>query len=142
MADVGFSMGIAGTEVAKEASSIILMDDNFASILKAMLWGRSVNDSVKKFLQFQLTVNITAVVVTFISATASSEQRSVLTAVQLLWVNLIMDSLAALALSTEPPTLDLLVHLLLIPKKNGLTINHCVPFNCRIVTQIAKGLHS
>jgi Ca2+-transporting ATPase len=51
MADVGFSMGIAGTEVAKEASSIILMDDNFSSILKAMMWGRCVGDSVKKFLQ-------------------------------------------------------------------------------------------
>ncbi|KAI9176036.1 plasma membrane calcium [Blastocladiella emersonii ATCC 22665] len=108
MADVGFSMGIAGTEVAKEASSIILMDDNFASIVKAILWGRSVNDSVRKFLQFQLTVNVTAVVVTFVSAVASSTQRSVLTAVQLLWVNLIMDSLAALALATEPPTAEML----------------------------------
>ncbi|UKZ83342.1 hypothetical protein TrVFT333_011150 [Trichoderma virens FT-333] len=61
-ADVGFSMGLSGTEVAKEASDIILMDDNFASIVKALGWGRAVNDSVKKFLQFQLTVNITAVV--------------------------------------------------------------------------------
>ncbi|TKA64562.1 hypothetical protein B0A49_08263, partial [Cryomyces minteri] len=59
-ADVGFSMGIAGTEVAKEASAIILMDDNFSSIVKALMWGRAVNDAVKKFLQFQLTVNITA----------------------------------------------------------------------------------
>ncbi|ORZ32387.1 hypothetical protein BCR44DRAFT_53905 [Catenaria anguillulae PL171] len=108
LADVGFSMGIAGTEVAKEASAIILMDDNFASIVKALLWGRSVNDSVRKFLQFQLTVNVTAVVVTFVSAVSSSEQRSVLTAVQLLWVNLIMDSLAALALATEPPSNEML----------------------------------
>ncbi|EGE03235.1 P-type calcium ATPase [Trichophyton equinum CBS 127.97] len=60
-ADVGFSMGIAGTEVAKEASAIILMDDNFNSIVKAIAWGRTVNDAVKKFLQFQITVNITAV---------------------------------------------------------------------------------
>src|SRR6266540_868220 len=60
LSNVGFSMGIAGTEVAKEASSIILMDDNFSSIVKAIMWGRSVNDSVKKFLQFQLTVNIAA----------------------------------------------------------------------------------
>ncbi|KAI9217488.1 hypothetical protein BC828DRAFT_391053 [Blastocladiella britannica] len=108
LADVGFSMGIAGTEVAKEASSIILMDDNFASIVKAVLWGRAVNDSVRKFLQFQLTVNLTAVVVTFVSAVSSSTQESVLTAVQLLWVNLIMDALAALALATEPPTKELL----------------------------------
>ncbi|KAM3484312.1 hypothetical protein MY8738_002304 [Beauveria namnaoensis] len=102
-ADVGFSMGIAGTEVAKEASAIILMDDNFTSIVKALKWGRAVNDAVKRFLQFQLTVNITAVVLTFVSAVSSSQGKSVLTAVQLLWVNLIMDTLAALALATDPP---------------------------------------
>ncbi|OAA46472.1 ATPase, P-type, calcium-transporting, PMCA-type [Beauveria brongniartii RCEF 3172] len=102
-ADVGFSMGIAGTEVAKEASAIILMDDNFTSIVKALKWGRAVNDAVKRFLQFQLTVNITAVVLTFVSAVSSREGKSVLTAVQLLWVNLIMDTLAALALATDPP---------------------------------------
>ena len=104
MADIGFSMGIAGTEVAKEASAIILMDDNFNSIVKALKWGRAVNDAVKRFLQFQLTVNVTAVVLTFVSAVQSSEQTAVLTAVQLLWVNLIMDTLAALALATDPPT--------------------------------------
>lgn len=108
MADVGFSMGIAGTEVAKEASSIILMDDNFSSIVKAIMWGRCVNDSVKKFLEFQLTVNVTAVILTFISAVASENHKSVLTAVQLLWVNLIMDTFAALALATDPPTEELL----------------------------------
>ncbi|KAF1985007.1 plasma membrane calcium-transporting ATPase 3 [Aulographum hederae CBS 113979] len=107
-ADVGFSMGIAGTEVAKEASAIILMDDNFSSIVKALLWGRAVNDAVRKFLQFQITVNITAVLLTFISAVASSDESSVLTAVQLLWVNLIMDTFAALALATDPPTRTLL----------------------------------
>ncbi|OAL03972.1 calcium-translocating P-type ATPase [Phaeosphaeriaceae sp. SRC1lsM3a] len=107
-ADVGFSMGIAGTEVAKEASAIILMDDNFASIVKALLWGRAVNDAVKKFLQFQITVNITAVILTFVSAVSSDDQTSVLTAVQLLWVNLIMDTFAALALATDPPTRSLL----------------------------------
>ena len=104
MADVGFSMGIAGTEVAKEASSIILLDDNFSSIVKAMMWGRSINDSVKKFLQFQLTVNISAVMISFFSAIFTEDNKSVLTAVQLLWVNLIMDSLGALALATDPPT--------------------------------------
>ncbi|RYP60420.1 hypothetical protein DL769_008123 [Monosporascus sp. CRB-8-3] len=103
LADVGFSMGIAGTEVAKEASAIILMDDNFASIVKALKWGRAVNDAVKRFLQFQLTVNVTAVVLTFVTAVSSSEEEAVLTAVQLLWVNLIMDTLAALALATDPP---------------------------------------
>ncbi|MCJ1420899.1 hypothetical protein MMC32_007258 [Xylographa parallela] len=107
-ADVGFSMGIAGTEVAKEASAIILMDDNFASIVKAIMWGRAVNDSVKKFLQFQVTVNITAVVLTFITAVGSSSETSVLTAVQLLWVNLIMDTFAALALATDAPTPSIL----------------------------------
>ncbi|KAI9270351.1 PMCA-type calcium-translocating P-type ATPase [Phascolomyces articulosus] len=107
-ADVGFSMGIAGTEVAKEASSIILMDDNFSSIVKAISWGRCVNDAVKKFLQFQLTVNITAVLTTFLSSIISEHQKSVLTAVQLLWVNLIMDTFAALALATDPPTKELL----------------------------------
>ena len=103
-ADVGFSMGIAGTEVAKEASAIILMDDNFSSIVKAIMWGRSVNDAVAKFLQFQITVNITAVVLAFVSAVSSPDMHSVLSAVQLLWVNLIMDTFAALALATDAPT--------------------------------------
>jgi Ca2+-transporting ATPase len=107
-ADVGFSMGISGTEVAKEASAIILMDDNFKSIVKAMMWGRAVNDAVKKFLQFQVTVNITAVLLTFITAVSSPDEESVLTAVQLLWVNLIMDTMAALALATDPPTESIL----------------------------------
>ncbi|OQO12120.1 hypothetical protein B0A48_02759 [Cryoendolithus antarcticus] len=107
-ADVGFAMNIAGTEVAKEASDIILMDDNFSSIVKALMWGRMVNDAVRKFLQFQITVNITAVALAFISAVSSSEEQSVLTAVQLLWVNLIMDTMAALALATDPPTRKIL----------------------------------
>ncbi|KAH7142046.1 hypothetical protein EDB81DRAFT_54451 [Dactylonectria macrodidyma] len=107
-ADVGFSMGITGTEVAKEASDIILMDDNFSSIVRALSWGRAINDSVKKFLQFQLTVNITAVIITFVSAVSDDEETSVLNAVQLLWVNLIMDTFAALALATDPPTGSLL----------------------------------
>ncbi|KIW01814.1 calcium-translocating P-type ATPase, PMCA-type, variant 2 [Verruconis gallopava] len=107
-ADVGFSMGITGTEVAKEASDIILMDDNFASIVKALMWGRTINDAVKKFLQFQITVNITAVILTFVSAVANDEGQAVLNAVQLLWVNLIMDTFAALALATDPPAGSLL----------------------------------
>ncbi|KAH9831589.1 calcium-translocating P-type ATPase [Rhodofomes roseus] len=107
-ADVGFSMGIAGTEVAKEASDIILMDDNFASIVKAIMWGRCVNDAVRKFLQFQLSTNVTAVVVTFVSAVASASESSVLSAVQLLWINIIMDTFAALALATDPASPALL----------------------------------
>ncbi|KAI8460792.1 hypothetical protein BY996DRAFT_8463651 [Phakopsora pachyrhizi] len=103
-ANVGFSMGISGTEVAKEASDIILMDDNFSSIVQAIMWGRCVNDSVKKFLQFQISVNITAVIITFVTSIASSSETSILTAVQLLWVNLIMDTFAALALATDPAT--------------------------------------
>lgn len=67
-ADVGFAMGIAGTDVAKEASDIILTDDNFSSIVKAVMWGRNVYDSIAKFLQFQLTVNVVAVIVAFIGA--------------------------------------------------------------------------
>lgn len=103
-ADIGFAMGIAGTEVAKEASDIILMDDNFRSIVNALMWGRAVNDAVKKFLQFQITVNITAVVTTFITGVISQSGGAVLSAVQLLWVNLIMDTMAALALATDPPS--------------------------------------
>ncbi|CCH45717.1 putative membrane protein [Wickerhamomyces ciferrii] len=103
LADVGFSMGISGTEVAREASDIILMTDDFSAIVNAIKWGRCVSISIKKFIQFQLTVNITAVILTFVSAVASSEGKSVLTAVQLLWVNLIMDTLAALALATDKP---------------------------------------
>lgn len=80
------------------------MDDSFQNIVLAIMWGRCVNDSVKKFLQFQISVNITAVVITFISAVASSNEESVLSAVQLLWVNLIMDTFAALALATDPAT--------------------------------------
>jgi Ca2+-transporting ATPase len=105
-ANVGFSMGIAGTEIAKEASDIILMDDNFASIVSAIMWGRCVNDSVRKFLQFQVSANITAVLIAFISAVASAEEESVLTAVQLLWISIIMDTFAALALATDPALLN------------------------------------
>ncbi|KAF0034473.1 hypothetical protein F2P81_012231 [Scophthalmus maximus] len=102
-ADVGFAMGIAGTDVAKEASDIILTDDNFSSIVKAVMWGRNVYDSISKFLQFQLTVNVVAVIVAFTGACDSP-----LKAVQMLWVNLIMDTFASLALATEPPTESLL----------------------------------
>jgi P-type E1-E2 ATPase len=89
-ADVGFAMGITGTEVAKDASDIVLLDDNFSSIVKAVMWGRNVYDSIRKFIQFQLTVNLVAVAVAFIGSVTDGE--SPLTPVQLLWVNLIMDT--------------------------------------------------
>lgn len=109
-ADVGLSMGLSGTEVAKEASDIVIMDDNFSSIVKAVLWGRSVFENIRKFLQFQLTVNLVALMLTCITAFTSSfvVRDPPLTAVQLLWVNLIMDTFAALALATEPPHKSLL----------------------------------
>nr|CCA14985.1 plasma membrane calcium ATPase putative [Albugo laibachii Nc14] len=105
-ANVGFAMGISGTAVAKDASDIILMDDNFTSIVSAIKWGRNVYDSIAKFLQFQLTVNLVAIVLALIGAIFI--EQSPLTAVQMLWVNLIMDSFASLSLATEPPTPALL----------------------------------
>ncbi|KAI8871093.1 ATP2B3 protein [Ramicandelaber brevisporus] len=108
MADVGLAMGIAGTEVAKSAADIILMDDNFVSVVKALRWGRAINDSVRKFVQFQLTANVSAVVLTFISSVMSASSEGILTSTQMLFLNICMDSLAAVGLSTEPPTDDLL----------------------------------
>uniref|UniRef100_A0A7S2UP11 P-type Ca(2+) transporter n=1 Tax=Attheya septentrionalis TaxID=420275 RepID=A0A7S2UP11_9STRA len=105
-ADIGFAMGIAGTQIAKDAADIILLDDNFASIVTAAKWGRNVYASIQKFLQFQLTVNISAVVTALVGAFAY--QKSPLAAIQLLWVNLLMDSLASLALASEPPVDELL----------------------------------
>jgi len=105
-ANVGFSMGMTGTEVAKQASDIVILDDNFTSIVKAVSWGRNVYDAIRKFLQFQLTVNIVALLIAFLGSVVLSE--SPLKATQMLWVNLIMDSLAALALATELPTPELL----------------------------------
>ncbi|CAD8143054.1 unnamed protein product [Paramecium octaurelia] len=101
-ADVGFAMGKAGTQVAKDASAIILMEDNFSDIVKAVMWGRNIFQSIRKFLQFQLTVNVVAVGFTLISSALL--KQDVLKPIQMLWVNLIMDSFASLALATEPPS--------------------------------------
>lgn len=101
-ADVGFAMGISGTEVAREAAAIILLDDNFNSIVKAVMWGRNIYDSIRKFIQFQITVNIVAVLITLIGGACLKQQ--VLAPIQMLWINLIMDTLASLALATEAPT--------------------------------------
>ena len=108
-ADVGFAMGKIGTDVCKEAADILITDDNFSSIVKACMWGRNVYDNIKRFLQFQLTVNVGACIITFIGAIIGKE--SPLQAIQLLWVNLIMDSLASLALATELPKPELLKRL-------------------------------
>jgi len=108
-ADVGLAMGIAGTEVAKEAADIVILDDNFTSIVKAVMWGRCVFSNIRKFLQFQLTINLVALIVAFVAAVSTGQTP--LNVLQLLWVNLIMDSLAALALATEAPTKELLEQL-------------------------------
>ncbi|KAH0739785.1 hypothetical protein KY290_038490 [Solanum tuberosum] len=105
-ADIGLSMGIQGTEVAKESSDIVILDDNFASVATVLKWGRCVYNNIQKFIQFQLTVNVAALVINFVAAVSSGEVP--LTAVQLLWVNLIMDTLGALALATEKPTEELM----------------------------------
>lgn len=105
--DVGLAMGIAGTEVSKEAADIVIMDDNFSSIVKSVLWGRSVFNNIRKFLMFQLTVNCTGLVVAFVGAVAGGIEP--LNVMQLLWVNLIMDTLGALALATEDPNPELLL---------------------------------
>ncbi|KAF0923380.1 hypothetical protein E2562_006285 [Oryza meyeriana var. granulata] len=99
--DIGLAMGIAGTEVAKESADVIIMDDNFETIVNVARWGRAVYLNIQKFVQFQLTVNIVALIVNFVSACIIGSAP--LTAVQLLWVNMIMDTLGALALATEPP---------------------------------------
>jgi len=99
-------MGIMGTDIAKQACDIIILDDNFASIVAAVMWGRNVFDSISKFLQFQLTVNVVAIVVATVGSFIFN--RSPLSAVQMLWVNMIMDSLASLALATEPATPELM----------------------------------
>lgn len=101
-ANVGLSMGLCGTELAKIASDIVILDDNFNSIVAALKWGRCIYDNVKSFLQFQLTVNFAAMIIAFIGSIALHE--SPLKTIQLLWVNLIMDSLGALALATRGPT--------------------------------------
>nr|POE71717.1 putative calcium-transporting atpase 11, plasma membrane-type [Quercus suber] len=100
-ADIGLAMGIAGTEVAKENADVIILDDNFTTIVNVAKWGRAVYINIQKFVQFQLTVNVVALALNF--ATACISGSAPLTAVQLLWVNMIMDTLGALALATEPP---------------------------------------
>ena len=103
--DVGFAM-FAGTDIAKEASDIIILDNNFSSLVIAIIYGRNIYDNIRKFLQFQLTVNFCACLLVFICACIGNETP--LTTIQMLWINLIMDSLGSLALATEPPYEELL----------------------------------
>ena len=105
-ADVGMAMGITGTKVAQGAADIVILDDKFSSIVRAISWGRCVYDNIRKFLQFQLCVNLVALTIVFIGAIAGFEPP--LNAVQLLWVNLVMDTMGALALATGGPTPELL----------------------------------
>ena len=103
--DVGFAM-FAGTDIAKEASDIVIIDNNFSSIVTAIRYGRNIYDNIRKFLQFQLSVNFCACILVFACACIGNETP--LTPIQMLWVNLIMDSLGSLALATEPPYEELL----------------------------------
>ncbi|KAL4460329.1 hypothetical protein ABPG74_000080 [Tetrahymena malaccensis] len=105
-ADIGFAMGISGTEVAKEAAGIILIDDNFSSTITAIKWGRNIFDCIRKFLQFQLTINVVALFMAFLGGLVFRE--SPFNTIQILWVNLMQDTMAALALATEPPNDELL----------------------------------
>ena len=100
-ADVGLAMGVTGTSIAKEAADIILLDDSFASIVKAVMWGRSLYANIQKFILFQLTINVTALGVALMGPFLGIQLP--LTVTQMLWVNLIMDTFAALALASEPP---------------------------------------
>ena len=107
-ADVGIAMGIAGTEVTKEASDMVLLDDSFSTIIKAVQWGRGIYENFKRFIQFQLTVNVSAVVVVIASILAGFPTP--FTALELLWINIIMDGPPALTLGLEPIREDLLKH--------------------------------
>ena len=99
-ADVGFAMG-SGCELAKDHADMVILDDNFGSSMVAVSWGRNIYDNIRKFIQFQMTVNISCCVL--VAFTALMYGRSVFSVIHLLWINMIMDTFAALALATEPP---------------------------------------
>ncbi|MBI3411008.1 MAG: cation-translocating P-type ATPase [Planctomycetes bacterium] len=100
-ADVGLAMGRTGTEVAKEASKIVLLDDAFSTIVKAVHWGRSLYENIQRFIQFQLTINVSALAIAFLGPFFGVKPP--FTILQLLWINVIMDTLASIALCSEPP---------------------------------------
>jgi Ca2+-transporting ATPase len=105
-ADVGLAMGIAGTEVAKEASKIVLLDDSFSTIVKAVHWGRALYENIQRFIQFQLTINVSALTIAFLGPFLGVKPP--FTVLQLLWINVIMDTFASIALCSEPPREGLL----------------------------------
>ncbi|MGL6094660.1 MAG: calcium-translocating P-type ATPase, PMCA-type, partial [Fimbriiglobus sp.] len=105
-ADVGLAMGISGTEVAKEASKIVLLDDAFSTIVKAVHWGRSLYENIQRFIQFQLTINVSALLIAFLGPFLGLKPP--FTVLQLLWINVIMDTFAAIALCSEPPRAGLM----------------------------------
>jgi Ca2+-transporting ATPase len=107
-ADVGLAMGIAGTEVAKEASKIVLLDDAFSTIVKAVHWGRSLYENIQRFLQFQLTINVSALTIAFLGPFFGVKPP--FTVLQLLWINVIMDTFASIALCSEPPRPGVMHH--------------------------------
>jgi Ca2+-transporting ATPase len=117
-ADVGLAMGIAGTEVAKEASKIVLLDDSFATIVKAVQWGRSLYENIQRFIQFQLTINISALTIAFLGPLVFGV-KAPFTVLQLLWINVIMDTFASIALCSEPPRAEVMD---LPPKKRDESI--------------------
>lgn len=112
-AHVGLSMG-SGTSVAKEASDITLLDDSFKSIATAVMWGRSLYQNIQRFILFQLTINVTALVIVFLGSIFGNEMP--LTVTQMLWVNLIMDTFAAAALASLPPNRKVMHHK---PRRNS-----------------------
>jgi Ca2+-transporting ATPase len=101
-ADVGLAMGVAGTEVAKEASKIVLLDDSFATIIRAVHWGRALYENIQRFIQFQLTINVSALAIALLGPLLF-DVRPPFTVLQLLWINVIMDTFASIALCSEPP---------------------------------------
>ncbi len=105
-ADVGLAMGLTGAEVAKEASKIVLLDDSFATIVKAVHWGRALYENIQRFIQFQLTINVSALAIAFLGPFLGI--RPPFTVLQLLWINVIMDTFAAIALCSEPPRAGLM----------------------------------
>jgi len=114
-ADVGLSMGKSGTEVAKEASDIVLLDDSFATIVRAVEWGRALYENIQRFLQFQLTINVSALAIAFLGTLLTGTQPP-FTVLQMLWINVIMDTFAAIALCSEPPRRGLMR---MPPKRRG-----------------------
>jgi P-type Ca2+ transporter type 2C len=101
LADVGMAMGISGTEVAKEASKIVLLDDSFNTIVRGVQWGRALYENIQRFIQFQLTINVSALIIAFLGPFMGLKPP--FTVLQLLWINVIMDTFAAIALCSEPP---------------------------------------